>query len=98
MAAQAVLWLARRAAAETFMSKLLHFGLMLGALAGITALAAGCDGGFDNAESVEICEDIRERLDGSMTDATLAMCVTCFEDCGRDCQQLEEVPLQFVCE
>lgn len=80
------------------MSKLLHLGLMLGAVLSTVVLGAGCGGGFDNPEAVEICEDIRERQDGSMTDATLAECVGCFEECGRSCAQLETIPLQFLCE
>ncbi len=79
------------------MSKLLQIG-SLGAWLAIIALGAGCGGGFDTEEATEVCDDIEMRQTSCLPAAARTQCISCFEECGRACAQLESCPLQFSCE
>ncbi len=80
------------------MRKLLYIGLMLSAVLAGATIGTGCGGGFEHDEAVAVCKDTQERQQGSIPDENFTQCVSCFEDCGRACRQLETFPLQFTCD
>jgi hypothetical protein len=56
---------------------------------------AGCGGGYSSDEAKQVCdlEASKPCSDANTTD----QCVSCFEECGRDCVVLESCPVQYAC-
>jgi hypothetical protein len=61
-------------------------------------LAVGCGDGLSNESATAECEELQQRLTQCLSeDATFSQCVTCFEECGVDCEVSEACPATFAC-
>jgi hypothetical protein len=71
--------------------------VVLGSLA-LTGL--GC-GGLSTEEATQRCDQARDLTgeQGCVDDAVFAQCVSCYEECGDDCQSSDPVtcPESFTC-
>lgn len=65
---------------------------------GLLVVNAHCGGGMTTEEASESCLRQRQSQAQCFNDAVMAQCVSCHEECGRDCSQAETCPLQFVCD
>ena len=75
------------------LKRLIVFVLLVG-----MPFAHGCSGGFDTEEATAVCDETRKAQESCFVDDTFAQCVSCHEECGRECSQLESCPLQFSCD
>jgi hypothetical protein len=71
------------------------FTSSLFALLGVLGLAA-CDGGFATQDAVAQCE-IDKANSTSVTEASFAACVACYEKCGLECKALGRTPEEYAC-
>ena len=64
----------------------------------VALLTIGCGGGLSTEDATEECDEIRQRLTQCMSeDATFQSCVSCFEECGIDCEFSDQCPATFAC-
>jgi len=64
----------------------------------IAMAALGCGSGVSADDAKLRCDQAKQN-DGAacITDAGYAQCVSCQEECGDKCVQLESCPTQFAC-
>jgi hypothetical protein len=73
-----------------------YFALTV-ALVALPAITAGCGGGLSTEDAQAECDDLSQRLASCFDDAVNAECVSCFEDCGVDCDVSDACPATFAC-
>ncbi len=66
------------------------------ALALSCAAAMGC-GGLSTEEATQRCAQMHQADPVCTPTETEAECVTCYEECGDQCQIAESCPVQFIC-
>lgn len=66
------------------------------ALSWLAALGIGC-GGLSTEESQQRCDQLRTAVSACMTDASYRACVSCYEECGDDCEPSGACPQTFAC-
>jgi len=59
---------------------------------------AGCGSSFTTEEATDVCDRQREVQASCFDDQAMSQCISCHQECGRDCSQLESCPLQFSCD
>jgi hypothetical protein len=69
----------------------------LAALIAIAALSMGCGSGLSTEEATQRCDQERTSQNLLFTDAIYAECVSCYEECGDDCDPQSTTPLTYVC-
>ncbi len=71
------------------------------AVVGATALALllnACGSGMTTEEAESECGRIRDTQPACIDDNAYAQCVSCHEECGRECTALESCPESFTCD
>lgn len=64
---------------------------------GVTAIALGCGSGVSKEDAELRCGQLRTSIAACMNDAAYQQCVSCNEECGDRCNQLDSCPAQFAC-
>jgi hypothetical protein len=67
------------------------------ALTLLLLLPLGCGTGESTEEATDNCQRQRQAQASCFDDAAFDSCVSCREECGRDCITAESCPLQFSC-
>ncbi|WP_437504161.1 hypothetical protein [Sorangium sp. So ce1099] len=65
-------------------------------LLSLVALAAGC-GGFSTEEAQHRCDQLRDAVPSCSNEESHGACVSCYEECGDDCQPSAACPQTFTC-
>jgi len=64
----------------------------------LPATLVGCGGGMSTEDAQAECEALRQRLASCLEDEdTIAACVSCYEDCGVNCNVSNDCPATFSC-
>lgn len=67
-------------------------------LVALPAIATGCGSGLSTEDAQAECEDLRQRLTSCLEDdATMSRCVSCYEECGVECDVSDACPATFAC-
>lgn len=64
----------------------------------LSLAAAGCGPAFTPEEARAECDRLRNDIPACFTDAVYTQCVTCHEDCGRECSLRDSCPHEFTCD
>jgi hypothetical protein len=70
--------------------------LVLGAFIALALNA--CGPGFTTEEAMAECDRFRRDLEACFNDDVYTQCVSCHEECGRECSLIDTCPHQFVCD
>ena len=63
----------------------------------IAALSVGCGSGLSTEEATQRCDQERFIQGMLFTDDAYAQCLTCYEECGDECDRRSTTPPSFLC-
>jgi hypothetical protein len=73
-----------------------YFALL--ALLALPVSTTGCGDGLSTEDAQAECDELQLRLTQCLSDdATMAACVSCFEECGVSCDVSDACPATFAC-
>lgn len=77
---------------------IIKYFALTAALVALPAVAIGCGDGLSTEDATAECEDLRARLTSCLEDdATMASCISCYEECGVNCDVSDACPATFDC-
>lgn len=69
----------------------------LAALIAIAALSMGCGSGLSTEEATQRCDQERNIKRMFFSEGSYASCLSCYEECGDDCDALATSPESYTC-